>query len=882
MLVLAILFSISLSACNNRSADHWSEFVPHSTFFVMVPDSGNTIDGMLSDPLFPLLDDISPSVMELVTTIQQLSSEPILVDALLLHPSSSNNWDPVWITQTVDGLPQNLTDRYQKQYGQNQYDFKGFTIEKLFISESTLFMVSFDEWTLFSESSFALESMLRSLTGAEKNMMLSEGQDQPGAFLVNTEAMDLWVQQLAQATYRPFLEDIFLGTLPLSLNQDSLESDEIEWQLQGRMELQDSTSNLVSYISQPPSEFSLDRFIPSDAAGFSIFRSDQSTFFNPEDFEPQNEIDRYIQNHPGVWHSLQQNIKSETAFVSFANSGPSSSSEYLFLRSINDAESVRSTLDNLTEEELVIKDDNTYFVNSNLLSRLLGSEIYPIDDFYITIYNNVAAMAQRKGLAESIGGDAVRRRVVYYDDEYTSIRNTLPRPLSSIHYINAPAFGNYIQPWLFPQNYLGRLIGYLDRFVITTQRNPGSKSVNVTLSSFTRETEQRPYTEQWVFPLGGANINGTPVLADLTGSIRNEVIFSSENGYVYALATDGTVILQASTNTGDEPVGPPVVYDWYGNNQNVIMQAAGNKIYAWNQTGTLLPNFPISLEESITTPLIITDITGNGVAEMIVATANRNLHILNARGQSINGWPQSTNTVIRSKPLIAEIDNQQSIFAFAENTLHAWSVNGELRDDYPVFLNTQMQGSPHSYQNHILGSGLDGNLYSVGSSPLFADPLSNSISSEPLSIQSLEVSNSSLNVTPSHHDVMLSTGDDGFENRSLILLQTNNGSLFLYDQTGELHFTESLGQPSAANYLPIVTDINGDQRDDLIALADFGRLYAWDILSGDQHNEIPTSGMNYPVISDFTGNGKKEIIAQTREGLQCWTINYTVRESLEN
>jgi len=30
--------------------------------------------------------------------------------------------------------------------------------------------------------------------------------------------------------------------------------------------------------------------------------------------------------------------------------------------------------------------------------------------------------------------------------------------------------------------------------------------------------------------------------------------------------------------------------------------------------------------------------------------------------------------------------------------------------------------------------------------------------------------------------------------------------------------------------------------------------------------------MKYPIITDLNGDGQKELIAQTREGLRCWTI----------
>lgn len=845
----------------------------------MVPDQNGSIDQILAEPFAPLMDDITPSAMQLITNIQDHADQQILVEALLLHPSSSNDWQPVWITQTVNGLPESLASIYQEEYQQNQYDFKGYTIEKLFFDERILFMVSFGNWTLFSQSSFGLESVLRTLIGTEDVMPLADDQITPGSLVMNTETMDEWVQQVSQVINRPFLKNIFAGSSPISFQQVQADAEEFQWQLRGVMEVQDSTSSLVQYMTQPATGFSLDRFIPDNAAGFSIFRVDQQVLAGSEEFEPEHELDQFIQSTPGDWHSIQENLGDEAAFVSFANSGPSSSSEYLFLRTISDSSAVRSALDRLTEQEYVIKDGTTYFANSYLLGKLIGSDIFPIEDFYVTVYEDIVALAQRKGLAESIGGDASRRRVIFYDDGYSTIRNSLPNPLSSIHYINAADFGTYIQPWLFPQNYIGNLLGTLDEFVISTRLEPGTNSLDVRLTSFEQETETNPYTEQWVFPLNGAEISGKPVLANITGSPRNEVIFSTENGYIYALATDGTVILQTTTEN-DTPVGPPVVYDWYGNNQNIIMQAAGNKVYAWNQSGTILPNFPIRLDEDISTPLTITDITGNGVAEIIVATADRNMHILNARGQAINGWPQATNSVVESGPLIAEINNQQSLFAYSENTLHAWNVNGELRENYPVFLTSQVQGSPYSYEDTILGSGLNGNLYSVGVSPLFSDSLANLVSSDPLNIQSLQVTNSSLNSTPSHYETLIPTETD-LEQINLILVQATNGSVFLYDQSGQLQFTQSMGQPSSANTPPIITDINGDQRDDLIALADFGRLYAWDIISGERHSELPTAGMSYPVINDFLGNGRQEIIARTREGLQCWTINYTERISSE-
>jgi len=87
-----------------------------------------------------------------------------------------------------------------------------------------------------------------------------------------------------------------------------------------------------------------------------------------------------------------------------------------------------------------------------------------------------------------------------------------------------------------------------------------------------------------------------------------------------------------------------------------------------------------------------------------------------------------------------------------------------------------------------------------------------------------------------------------------------------------------MGQPSSGSFTPIVTDLGGNQRMDVISLAGFGRLYAWDLISNRRLLDLPTTGMNHPIISDINGDGDQEIVAQTRDGLRAWSIIRTRME----
>lgn len=869
------LLIVLLSACSSDSSGHWSDLVPSEAPFLIVPEENQSITQMLERPYIPMMDDLTPSALQLTSSVNQAAAEQTQVEAIVLYTDQSNQWQPIWIIRQIPGLIEALKAQYQSEFAQNRYSFRNYTIERLQVSDRELYIVAYGDYVIFSESSLGIENSLRAVFEQEKRMALTVENIQPGSFIANTESLPNWLMQNSQISYRPYLYDSFDGGTPIHFRLNSAPADTASWRLTGELQLRDNPSPLLRSVTSEPREFRLDRFIPNNAASFSILQQKPRSVA-PNGEEPDDETDRYLAGNSEIWTSIASSLNDEVAFVTFAESGSESTSEFMFLRHLSSASDLRSQLNELTSLDGVTRDGNTYVITSQWLGSLIGSELNSMRVFYLHIHNDIAILAQRRGLAESVPGDANRRRVMYYDDDYMMVRDNLDENLSSLTYVNIDRFENYIQPWLSPQNYFGSMVSPLDLFVISTSRND-DQSTTVSIQSFEREVTDEPFRERWVFPISGTDITGKPVLADITSNARNEVIFTTTAGTVYVLATDGTEILQVSTG-GETPVGPPIVYDWYGNNQNVILQAAGNSIYAWNVNGSLLPNFPITLNEEITTPLIIEDVTRTGIAEIVVATADRSLHILNSRGQSLSGWPQEVNAVITSRPSVLAFGNERVVFAAAENTIHAWSIDGAIRNGFPLFMESAVYGVPVLYDNHLLSSGRNGNLYSIGTTPFFADSLSTVIRDDSLVVQQLQVSGSSLNAEPQINDILL-RDDDGFYREDLILLQSSNGSLFMYNTNGILRFTKSMGQPASGSYPPMLLDINNDQRMDLISLADFGRLYAWEIITDQRLYDLPTTGMNHPLITDLYGDGNNEIIAQTREGIRCWTILRTRTES---
>lgn len=878
-----LIFVVSVAACSTEVPDnHWIKAVPEQTPAMILPSSDATVQSVLETEYIPFFDDISSSAIPLVSDLQNRTQVPLPIKAMLFFPSTANDWQPIWITEAPENFDQQLAKIFKQQFAQNYYQFNGQTIHKLHYENRIIFAVQMNQWLLVSESSLGLEEAIRSYLGTSPSIQLRQDQLEPSRLVLNTPYLDHWIKQLAQVMYRPMIKHQFKGTKPSVLQVSKVAQDSMQdLSIRGTIPLvPDKKTELIAALSTENSPVELDRYISSNAAAFALFRLQPRRI--PGDVKNPTKLDSLLLNDPDLYDSIYQTLDSEFAMVSFAESGFLSEGENLWIRQLSQNNEFSSILLQLERDDYISRDDNAYYVQSKILARLLGSDLCGLHDFYLSNVYKGAVLSRRKGLTESVRSDRSRRRVIYYDENYMNIRTQFPEEPSGLVIANSDRFSDFIKPFLAPNNYANAITSKFDLLSMSMKRTTNGNSLSFKLNTYKEEKSNLPYEENWVFPINNADISGQPVLANIGGSSRDEIIFATTSGKVMALASDGTVVLETNTGT-NEPTGPPVIYDWYGNNQTTIMIAAGNKIYAWNDAGELLPKFPMELNEQITTPLNVADITRDGIPEILVATADRKVHALDGRGQDLEGWPQTTNANLTHAPKFELVQNQWSIWAFAENGLHAWNPNGQLRSGYPKFVNAAFNGAPVFYEDHVLGNAADGNVYSIGTRSFFADSLniysptreketSGQSSSDSLMISAVNVSNTALTGSPSISNQTVKMDDGESVTENMILTQSNNGSVFLINTSGVLRFTQSMGQPSAPEFSPFIYDVDNDRVSEVVTLANFGRLYAWEINNGERNYNLPTTGMEHPVVVDLEGNGYNEIIAQTREGLRCWTL----------
>lgn len=866
--VIAIL-ALLVYSCSDNSQTRWTSLVSSETSFIIVPGTDATLDSVLTSQYIPFLDDVSSSAIQVIARIDSAAARPLPLKSILLYPGTDQKLQPVWVTQSDDDFVQTLKAKYAREFAQNEYQFNETPILSLQIDNRRIFAAQINNLLLISEASLGIEHSIRAYRGFGPAADLDGLAINPGTIIVNTPSLDQWVSQLARVTYHPSIKNAFKGTRPVSVSfTQNANEQETQVQLSGTIPLSgDAKSPLVSTISNAAGPITLDQYISSNAAAYGIFQSPPPNL--PTEAIPDTtDADDFLLNNPEEYDQFAGALGSEFAIVMYTQSGFLSTGEHLFIRKVSDSAGLRNELEQLKTRASVEKVEDVYFVQSYLLGRLIGSRLSDFKDFYVNITGDAVVISKRKGLAEMVASDRNRRRVISYNQSYQKIKDTLADELSSL-FVAGPEFYSFLTPFLAGENYVDALTSPFNYIALTTRLDEQQEGLSLNISTFKGQQNNNPYQENWLFSTGGAALSGNPVFGNVGGSFNDEVAFATKTGNVYVIAADGTLVQEYNTGS-DVPVGSPVIYDWYGSGEKVILIAAGNKIYGWDAGGDLLPKFPFELNEQITTPLTIADLDENRFPDAVVATADRKLHVLSGRGSNLTGWPVTTNTRVNSAPVVDYVNGRPAVIAFSSNAVHAWGANANPVNDFPIFVDAALRGSPLVFEDNILGNSVDGNLYSVGNQLQFTDSLDVSASSP--NVSAVYVANGSLTGTPSTDALTVSRGGNNFS-EEMILTTSASGSVFLLSKTGQLRLTKSMGQPSADNWSSFITDINSDGKSDIVALANYGRLYAWDIETGDRIFDLPTTGMSYLGIKDVDGDGLKELVAQTEDGVQSWTIN---------
>lgn len=223
-----------------------------------------------------------------------------------------------------------------------------------------------------------------------------------------------------------------------------------------------------------------------------------------------------------------------------------------------------------------------------------------------------------------------------------------------------------------------------------------------------------------ILPVVGTGSNGPPVLADLDGDGKPEVVTFSAVGPLYLLRGDGSsflgmnrgrpVVLQQmpfgiDSNSADAPtfgaLGGPAVAPLGGADAplDIIAPTSGlgrlvdtalpaqqtpadNHISAWSSDGKLLAAFPRETSDlQFFVVPVIADITGDGKPEILQGSGVRDLHAVDADGIEAPGFPKLTAGWTVAPPAVADFDGDGKLevaHVTREGYLFVWKTEGDV------------------------------------------------------------------------------------------------------------------------------------------------------------------------------------------------------------
>ncbi|MGD8395100.1 MAG: FG-GAP-like repeat-containing protein, partial [Candidatus Eiseniibacteriota bacterium] len=210
----------------------------------------------------------------------------------------------------------------------------------------------------------------------------------------------------------------------------------------------------------------------------------------------------------------------------------------------------------------------------------------------------------------------------------------------------------------------------------------------------------------WPLALGGP-ISASPALADLDDDGRLEILVAvEETDSVYVLDGDGrprsgwprpATVRNAAARTSS-----PVVADLDGDGrQDVVFADNAGLLHAWDRDGEVLSGweavtFATDIEAqgahaTQSTP-VIGDLDGEPGLEVVLGAEDGRVYAWHAGGSPVRGFPIQTAGEVRGSPALGDVDGDgqvELVVGASDQQLGVWDVAGDpLRQPWPLFRRT--------------------------------------------------------------------------------------------------------------------------------------------------------------------------------------------------
>jgi hypothetical protein len=414
---------------------------------------------------------------------------------------------------------------------------------------------------------------------------------------------------------------------------------------------------------------------------------------------------------------------------------------------------------------------------------------------------------------------------------------------------------------------------------------------------------------QYGFPfMADGALAGSPCVADLDNNGRCEIVVATTEGIVHLLRDDGRTGEGWPQRISDGFYAPPAAGDLDGDRDlEIVLGGISGRVYAWNPDGSLVPGWPVrpALPGTLDSRSMgavefygsaaLGDIEADGLAEVCIASSQGYVWILDGTGRTLPGWPQwmpsssdppNPGSVFCS-PALGDLDGDrlpEVVLPSNAYRIHAWHGDGRPVAGWPVMTPNKARAG---YGGVALGDlDADGRTeVVVATENGFAGPAMVTVLG-PDGVTELGwpyTLPDACNAGPALGDL---TGDGLPE----IVVATIGG------EAAVVALEAVTGRPvpgwpvrlraETVNAAPLITDVDGDGRNDVILAALSTGLesdaWIWALDSGGRqlrdfpvmlpHDEIVRAA---PVTADLDADGDLELLAATERlnTLYVWDLD---------
>ncbi|MCC6349891.1 MAG: VCBS repeat-containing protein [Candidatus Eisenbacteria bacterium] len=401
-----------------------------------------------------------------------------------------------------------------------------------------------------------------------------------------------------------------------------------------------------------------------------------------------------------------------------------------------------------------------------------------------------------------------------------------------------------------------------------------------------------------IFPVPTGRNTPSPVALEYVYS-SSQMDIAAGADFLYVLHADGNAPVDADgsgatlgdfSNVGSYyAAGPSIAPLAPGQGWSFICPTwDSSALYVFDTAGQLRPGFPVSTLDPLWSSAAVGDIDGDGRMEIVVGSNGVRVYAFNDDGTEVLNGDNNAGTqgVFKAlsagpnfcTPALADIDGDglpEIIFNGGDGRVYAWNADGSNVPGFPIVTNAYFSGSPAV--GHLDGAGdtsLEIVCVGTNDSIYVFEPDGTRRPGWPLWNRA---SGTSKSPSPAIADM----NNDGYND---IVFQSTNGYLFVYNRNGTvlppltaIKYTALTS--GVAECSPIVADLNGDGRNDVLLGDEAGVLTA---ISGMDGTVLPGFPIQLagevrgtPAVADIDRDGMTEIVvADWDKNIYVWDYDF--------